>query len=315
MPAGTQAFAGDTRSADSDTILFITLSNIGDALMTTPVMTLLHRRHPRARMDIVADPRSSELFTHCPYRDRLLHRDKRRGLRGTIALVKTLRQRRYDLIVDLRTDGLAWLLRGHVRRTRRLRKELAGHAVERHLGIVSGPEGIAEIPPTRTWLGPAEHHAAREQLSPLPGSRWLGIGPGARWEPKRWPAGRFRELAQDLATRFDAVVLFGGTDDAVHGREIAIGLSLPCLDLCGRTRLLQAAALLQRMRLFVGNDSGLGHLAAAVDTPTVTVFGPGDPLRYHPWNRRGIWLSSATGRIADLPAAEVADAVTVLLEG
>jgi ADP-heptose:LPS heptosyltransferase len=118
----------------------------------------------------------------------------------------------------------------------------------------------------------------------------------------------------ELAARFDAVVLFGGAEDAEHGARIAAGLSLPCLDLCGRTGLLQAAALLQRMRLFVGNDSGLGHLAAAVDIPTVTVFGPGDPQRYHPWNRRGTWLRSPTGRIADLPATEVADAATALLE-
>jgi len=304
-----------TRRMDTaEHILLVTLSNIGDVLMTTPVMEVLHRQHPGAMMDIVADPRSCELLEHCPYRDHLVHRDKQQGLRGTLALVKQLRQRRYDLIVDLRTDGLAWLLRARHRCTRQGGKRSTGHAVERHLGVIARHTGISEIPPTRIWLTTAEHSHARHLLSGLPGKRWLAIGPGARWEPKRWPVRQFRELAQIQADHFDAVVLLGSGDDAAHCREIAAGLSLPCLDLAGRTSLLQAAALLQQMRIFIGNDSGLGHLAAAVDIPTVTVFGPGEPERYHPWNRRGVWLRSQSGRITDLPAGGVADAVTALLE-
>ncbi len=73
-------------------ILLVTLSNIGDALMTTPVMEALHGKHPQAMMDIVADPRSSELFAHCPYLHRVIHRDKSQGWRGSLALVRELRR-------------------------------------------------------------------------------------------------------------------------------------------------------------------------------------------------------------------------------
>ncbi|HEY0906587.1 MAG TPA: hypothetical protein VGE17_05250 [Methylophilus sp.] len=87
-------------------ILFVTLSNIGDAVLTTPALMLLHRQYPQAIVDIVCDPRSAALFSHCPFRGRLLLRDKRDGWRGCWQLMQHCRQVRYDLIVDLKTDWL-----------------------------------------------------------------------------------------------------------------------------------------------------------------------------------------------------------------
>jgi ADP-heptose:LPS heptosyltransferase len=294
-------------------ILLVTLSNIGDAVMTTPVMEALHGKHPRAVMDIVTDPRSSELFAHCPYRGRVIHRDKQQGWQGSLALVRDLRRSRYDLIVDLRTDGLAWLLRGRRRLTRHGARRREGHAVERHMEVIRRHVGAAGIPPTRLWFDGREQEFAGRTLAGLPGRRWLALGPGARWEPKRWPPGSFRELVQRRQEDFDAVVLLGSQADAHSCRTLAAGLSLPCLDLAGRTGLLEAAAILSRMSLFIGNDSGLGHLAAAVGTPTLTLFGPGEPQRYRPWNPRGRWLQSPTRRISDLSVDAVNNALRQLL--
>ena len=294
-------------------ILLVTLSNIGDALMTTPVMEALHARHPRALMDIVADPRSDELFTHCPYRGSIIHRDKQQGWRGSLALLRTLRRCRYDLIVDLRTDGLAWLLRGRRRLTRQGAGRAGGHAVERHMRVIRRHAAADGIPPTRLWLSGQERDFAARALAGLPGRRWLALGPGARWEPKRWPPEQFRALVQGHREDFDAVVLLGSRAEADMCRTLASGLSLPCLDLAGKTGLLEAAAVLARMRLFIGNDSGLGHLAAAVGIPTLTLFGPGEPLRYRPWNPRGLWLQSPTGRIDDLQVTPVGEALATLL--
>jgi len=294
-------------------ILLVTLSNIGDAVMTTPVMEALHGKHPQAVMDIVADPRSSELFAHCPYRDRVIHRDKQQGWRGSLALVRELRRSRYDLIVDLRTDGLAWLLRGRRRLTRHGARRPEGHAVERHMQVIRRYVGTAGIPSTRLWFDGREQEYANRTLAGLPGRRWLALGAGARWEPKRWPPGSFRELVQRRREDIDAVVLLGSQADADSCRILADGLSLPCLDLAGRTGLLEAAALLSRMSLFIGNDSGLGHLAAAVGTPTLTLFGPGDPQRYRPWNPGGRWLQSPDRDIRTLPVNQVAEALTELL--
>jgi len=294
-------------------ILLVTLSNIGDAVMTTPVMAALHKKHPEAVMDIVADPRSSELFAHCPYRNRVIHRDKQQGWRGSLALVRDLRRCHYDLIVDLRTDGLAWLLRGRRRLTRQGARRPEGHAVERHMEVIRRYIGTAGIPPTRLWFDGSELEFASRVLADLPGRRWLALGPGARWEPKRWPSGLFRELVLSRREDFDAVVLLGSAADKDCCRSIAEGLSLPCLDLAGRTSLLEAAALLSHMQLFIGNDSGLGHIAAAAGIPTLTLFGPGEPQRYHPWNSRGRWLQSPNRDIRTLPVSHVADALKELL--
>lgn len=305
----------DRLMSDCRSILLITLSNIGDVLMTTPVVAALRERYPDAAMDIVTDARAAELFAHYPGRQAVILRDKRLGWRGTAALVKRLRQKHYDLAVDLRTDGLTLLLRARRRLTRHGSRTPGPHAVERHFGVIGQRERLKVIPPLRVWLTGTEQTFARQRLSGLPGSRWLALAPGARWEPKRWPAHRFAELATRLQAQSDAVILLGDETDRAACRTIAAELPLPHVNLAGETGLLEAAAVLQRMRLFIGNDSGIGHLAAASGCPTVTVFGPGDPLRYHPWHPRARWVRSATESIGDVKVETVAEAALALLSG
>ncbi|MBI5460824.1 MAG: glycosyltransferase family 9 protein [Gammaproteobacteria bacterium] len=286
-------------------ILLITLSNIGDAVMTTPVLEVLHRRYPEALIDLVADRRSSEVFTHCPYRGRIVFKEKRAGWRGTLQLVRALRRTRYDLIVDLRTDGLAYLLRARRRLTKRHRQAHGPHAVEQHMGVIAAL-GDTEIPPTHIWLTQQLEHAAAQHLQTLPGTRWLALGPGANWEPKIWPAASFRDLIAQLADTFDGIILLGGPGDAERCARVAQDCPLPCVNLAGQTGLLDAAAVLARATVFVGNDSGLGHLASAVGTPTLTLFGPGQPERYRPWGEHARWLTSVENDLQHLSAADVA---------
>ena len=297
---------------DTHNILLITLSNIGDAIMTTPVMAALHEKYPQAVIDIVTDARATELFSHCPYKGEIFLKDKQAGWPGVMTLVKQLRTKRYDLVVDLRTDGLTLLLRARRRLTRRGGKAAGPHAVQRHFGVIGPREGITEIPATRLWLSPQELGFAQQQLAALPGKRWLALGPGARWAPKCWPAAAYHELADRLQTQFDAVVLLGSTEDAESCQQVAAGVKLPCINLAGKTRLLQTAAVLQQVALFIGNDSGLGHMAAACDTATLTIFGPGDPERYHPWHSRARWVQSDSGVITDVTVAAVTAAVLEL---
>jgi len=295
---------------DIHSILLITLSNIGDAVMTTPVLTALHKKHPLAVMDMVADARSSVVFSHCPCKGEIFLKDKQAGWQGLIRLVKQLRMKRYDLVVDLRTDGLTLLLRARRRLTRRGNKAAGVHAVERHFAVIGAREGISEIPATCVWLSQHEQEFARRQLAVLPGTRWLALAPGARWAAKRWPLTSFQALLEQLQPQFDGVVLLGDKGDADSCQQLTEHMALPCLNLAGKTDLLQATAVLQRAALFIGNDSGLGHLAAACETPSLTIFGPGDPLRYHPWHPQARWLQSDSGDIADVAVDEVAAAIS-----
>ena len=271
--------------------LFITLSNIGDALLTTPVLQFLHRYDETATVDIVGDERSSMLFLHCPYRGEIYHKQKQRFLRGTPSLLLELRRRRYDLVVDLRTDILARLVRAEKRLFKRP-GDLRAHAVEKHFSAVAGIAGDTEIPDTILWPGREDKDFADDICTRLPGKKWLCIGPGANWDQKIWPAQRFAMAARNLSDEFDALVLLGNDADNSQAEQVARGAGLPCINLCGRTSLLQAAAVMAQMTLFIGNDSGLGHMAGATGTPSFTLFGPGQPEHYRPWGARAAWYGA-----------------------
>ncbi len=288
--------------------LFITLSNIGDALLTTPVLQFLHRHDETAVIDIVGDERSSMLFLHCPYRGEIYHKQKKRFLRGVPALLSELRRKRYDLVVDLRTDILAWL----VRADKRLVKITGGghvHAVERHFAAASPLTEGEEIPSTTLWLGQEDRDYADGVCRQLPGNKWLCIGPGANWEKKIWPAEKFAQTADELRNGFDALVLLGNEADNRQAELVAARAALPSVNLCGRTTLLQAAAVMERMTLFLGNDSGLGHIAAAAGVPSFSLFGPGNPERYHPWGARAAWLTAPDSNIENIPVNIVVEKV------
>lgn len=293
-------------------ILVITLSNIGDAVMTTPVLAALHQEFPFATIDLVADRRSAEIFRHCPYLGRIVFKEKRAGWRGTLRLVHELRRTDYDLIVDLRTDGLAYLLRGHRRLTKWHARPPGPHAVQQHMGVIA-KLGENHIPPTHIWLTPDLDADAAQRLRELPGARWLALGPGANWAPKIWPTAQFQKLIEQLQDRFDGVILLGGTSDVARCKAVATHCPLPYLDLSGKTGLLEATAILARATLFIGNDSGLGHLASAVGTPTLTLFGPGQPERYRPWGDNAHWLTNAEKNLNWLCAEVVAQKITRIL--
>lgn len=293
----------------TDRILFISLSNIGDAIMTTPVLQALHAKYPEAKIDIVADRRSSDIFLHCPYRGDLFYKQKREILRGGYLLLKALRARRYDLIVDLRTDGFAYLLRADKRLTKWHRKNNGLHSVEQHIGIISSIHAPAPIPPCHIWLSEVETHFANQIIGPYKGKRLLGIGPGANSRKKIWPAGRFVSLIDRLRDHFDAVILFGNKRDQEYSEYIYSRIKLPCINLCGKTTLLQVAAVHDHIELYVGNDSGLGHMASAMAKPTMTIFGPGEPERYRPWGHRAML---AAGKGQEIDHVTVGDVIHVL---
>jgi len=303
-------------AGDVQRILFVSLSCVGDVVLTTPVLEAVHAAFPGATVDIVADRRSSFLLNHCPFRGDILHKDKGRLLRGAVALLRTVRRRRYDLIVDLRTDGLAYLFRGRRRLTKWGAVPYGPHTVERMAGVIRPLLGEAPIPPSRLWLSPAEREFAAAALAPLPPGRWLALAPacGGREPEKVWPADHYAALANALSDSISGVILLGGTEDQALTAAVAAGITLPCVDLAGRTDLLQAAAAIERAAVFVGSDSGLGHVAAGVGTPTLSFFSNDRPERCRPWGNRAAWIEGPGGDARRIAVAEAEAAVRGLLQ-
>ncbi|MBI2802395.1 MAG: glycosyltransferase family 9 protein [Gammaproteobacteria bacterium] len=294
-------------------LLFITLSNIGDLVLTTPALLALHAAYPDHRVDIVADARSSSLLKACPFLHTLYHRDKRLGIRGMLELIGQLRRVHYAAMVDLRTDFAPWLLRG-TRRTARWRRGPHGpHAIEQHMAIVSQvlPEA-STIPNPTIWIAESDTVFAHNLLADLRIKRWLALGPGANWLGKQWPREHFAALLVECKDAYDGVLILGGSGDQAAAEYLASRNVLPTVNMTGKSSLTQAVALLDHAVAFVGNDSGLGHLAAARGVPTLTLFGPGRPERYRPWGGRAKILLAPDKNLAHLSAIEVAAALKSL---
>jgi heptosyltransferase-3 len=265
-------------------ILFVTATRIGDAVLSTGLLSHVIARFPDARLTIAAGPAAAPLFEVVPGLERLIVLHKRRWALHWLALYARTVGRRWDLVVDLRGSALAWLLWAGERRVT-AKGDPSEHRV-RQLGRLFG----LEPPPNpAVWTAP-RHDRAAEALAP-PGAPVLAIGPAANWRGKEWRAERFAELATRLtapAAPFAAARV--AVLAAAHERAQAAALlaAVPpgrVIDLVGKTDLLTAAAVLRRCALFIGNDTGLMHLAAAAGTPTLGLFGPSAVEQYAPWGR------------------------------
>ena len=296
-------------------ILFIGLSCVGDAVMTTPVLQALHQAYPEACIDIVADSRSSDIFQHCPYRGKFYYKDKARFLRGAPGLLKELWKTRYDIIVDLRTDGLTLLMRGREKFTKRKAASYGPHAIEGFMGVIKKIHKDSAIPSTTTWLNEELLAAADAALNKTGAGRVLAMAPGCGGKNPRkfWPTENYAALANRLADKFNRVVLLGSAEDSALTGQIADQLNLPALDVAGKTGLLEAAALLQKSGVFVGSDSGLGHVAGSVGTPTLTFFSVDQPSRCLPWGPAAHYLEGKDGDARNIPVDSAEQSIRAVL--
>jgi ADP-heptose:LPS heptosyltransferase len=263
-------------------ILFVTATRIGDAVLSTGLLTHLIERHPEAQLTIAAGPIAAPLFEAVPGLRRLIVIEKRRWSLHWLPFYAAVAARRWDLVVDLRGSALAWLLRAGNR------KAMAKGDPREHRVCQLGRLFDLDPPPSpRLWTAP--HHDSMASALIPPGGPVLAIGPAANWRGKQWRAERFAELTQRLTA---ANAPLAGARVAVlaasHERRQAEPLlaAIPDrrrIDLVGNLDLLTATAAIQRCALFIGNDTGLMHIAAAVGTPTLGLFGPSPIDQYAPW--------------------------------
>lgn len=268
-------------------ILFIASSRIGDAVLASGLIRRLHDDHPNARFTIVAGPVSAPLFADTPGLERLIVMQKSKGGGHWFKLWSQVRGRNWALIVDRRGSGVSRFLRARRRATHRSHGGEPVHKVVEAARLLK----LADDPPGPFLFTSPDTEARAEAILAHGQGPILALGPAANWMGKTWPAERFALTAVQLMAKgapFEKgrVLVLGGPDDRRSAEPLR--RSLPrerWIDLTGEGDLLTAYACLKRARLFIGNDSGLMHLAAAAGAPTLGLFGPSDDRLYAPWGR------------------------------
>jgi ADP-heptose:LPS heptosyltransferase len=271
-------------------ILFITATRIGDAALSTGVLDHLARKYSAARFTIACGKPAAPLFAPFPQLERLIVLEKKRAIGHWLGLWARCITRRWDLVVDLRGSLTAYALWTRARLVRGRRSDTR-HVVDELADLF----GLAAAPQPVLWTSPAHEARADELIVPgIPGRDFvLGLGPTANWRGKEWPAERFAKLIERLTAQAGLlpgarVAVFGGPAERATAEPVLRAIPPERrIDLVGTAELPVVAACLKRCTLYVGNDSGLMHMAVAAGIPTLGLFGPGNEERYGPSGPRG----------------------------
>jgi heptosyltransferase-2 len=277
-------------------ILVIQTAFIGDAILTLPLIQVIKKNYPHSSIDVVVVPRTVDIFSHHPAISNIIPYDKRgedNGLIGFWRLRNQLRAKNYDLIViphrSLRSALLGWLLKPNVRIgfdrsagrflfTRIVHYDPTDHEIDRNLSLLS-PLSLRINKNELPHLYPSAEDAQvvdsmLESFGLNEENLIITVAPGTIWNTKRWPADRFAAMCKQLSSECSAVLLVGGKEDSALCDEIA-GMSKAknVFNVAGKLSLLQSAELIKRSRVLISNDSAPMHLAVAVATPVVAIFG------------------------------------------
>jgi len=298
---------------DPERVLVRSTNWIGDVVMTLPALEALRERFPESRITVLAQPWVAPLLGAHPAVDGVLELAKGKGrvrnVREVLRAAGRARSLRFDMAVLFQNAFeaalIAWMARVPVRLgydtdarrpllthpLPRKRARTHRHQVEYYLDLIRalGWKGTAREP--RLFTTEADRVEALEILAAegvsSSGMR-IGVAPGAAYGPaKRWPPERFARVADQAADECHApVLILGSKGDAEACEAVAGAMKHGAVNLCGRTGLGQAVALIELCGLFLTNDSGLMHVASALNVPTVAIFGSTDPVATGPRSPR-----------------------------
>ena len=280
-------------------ILFVTSTRIGDAVMSTGLLAYLLRTYPEARFTIACGRVAEGVFLRVPRLDRIIIVDKRRYDMHWAVLWAATVTTVWDLVVDLRGSALSFLIPAKRRAVMRGGRR-PGHKLEQIGRILK----LKTPPMPTTWTGPEDEARADALLPDVP---LIGMGPSANWSGKIWPPERFAALFGRLRELLPGArpVVFAGPGAAERAMADPVLARLPdAIDLTGRLSLPEAIACITRCKLFIGNDSGLMHLAAASGAPTLALFGPTLAREYAPLGPRTA-VAAAGGPEREAPIEEL----------
>lgn len=287
-------------------ILIIKPSAIGDVVHTLPILNLLRRRFPSAKISWLLTPACVGLLDGHPQLDEIILFDRRRfgkswrdlsAASELISFAADLRARKFDLVIDLqgllRSGWLTWQTGAAARVGFANAREFASlaythrvkvstdeqHAIERYLSIAEAL-GCGRTPVEFTFAtDSADRDFATTLLAGM--DRFAVLLPGTNWATKRWPVEYFAELVQPLREKWNLQTVIAGGPDVQP-----LAAKIPgARDLTGKTNLRQLTALLESAAIVIANDSGPMHIASALGKRLVTLFGPTNPTRTGPYGR------------------------------
>lgn len=311
--------------AERKKILIVRLDRIGDVLLSTPVIDAVRAAYPRAHIAFMVRPYAAAVVEGNPALDEVIVYDKAMGVAGTLRFVRFLRRKRFDLAIVLHPTSRAHLITffaaipervGYDRKCGRLLSRRVPHTKQlglrhevdyaldllRYAGIEPG-DGRLHMPlkeesEERVRRLFASHEIAADDLV-------IAVNAGASCRSKRWDPARFAALADMLARKRRAKIVIVAGPDA-HDKDCAFAMeramSEPAVNLAGQTSVADVASVLKRARLLISNDSGPVHIASAVGTPVIAIFGRSDrglsPSRWGPVNKGDIALHKDVGCVA-----------------
>lgn len=283
-----------------DRVLVTRLDYLGDVVLSLPLVDALRARWPGVEVDYLTRRPAADLLRGDARFARVwpLERSKR----SVLAVVRALRSRRYRAVIDLysnpRSAWITWLTGAPLRigGNRRGRRHLYTHpitvprAIRRvtdvfmQYGVPLGIEAAVPAPKPSLAIARDEAGAADALLSHVTGKPRIGIHPGGKWSVKRWPTEKFVELIEVIEKELGGrAVVFTGPGEAEHTEHLRgrVSKDTAFLDVLP---IRTAAAVISRLDAMVACDGGIMHVAAAVGTPTVGIFGSSEPAVWFPYD-------------------------------
>ncbi|MEX0830204.1 MAG: putative lipopolysaccharide heptosyltransferase III [Nitrospirales bacterium] len=285
-------------------ILLIKLRYIGDVVLCTPLLPLLRNHYPDAKITFLVNTGSGEIIENNPYLDAVLELP-RQSWWQQLRFMQRVREAKFDIVIDL-TDGdrsafLSWVSGASVRlgynRDRRWRGKLYSlvlpsaygsmHMVDYHQQALAGLGIHESVGKPEIYIHSGMNQQGEEGADDFSaqGQPFVLLHPTARYTFKAWPLERFAAVADWVSERGIRVALIGSQRERPIGQQLVNLTKHKPINLMGRTRLSQLTALMNRSLLFIGNDGGPMHMAAAVGCPVLGLFGPTDPAV---WGPRGL---------------------------
>jgi ADP-heptose:LPS heptosyltransferase len=287
-------------------IVLLRASRVGDFLCATPAYRALRKALPESEITMITLPMLQDLVMRSPHLDRFVAFPGYPGIaeqffdaRRTICFIQEMQAEHFDLAVQMQGTGVysnsLMLLLGARTTVGFIRPEDSpglldavlpypqrGHEVEAVLALMTLLGVPAQGTDIEFPLWTSDHELADELLKQVE-PPLIGIHPAARDATRKWALNRFAAVGIELRRRYGGtVVIIGEEEDLATGIALSKQVGTPCLNLMGRTTLTTLGAVIARLALLVTNDTGPAHIAYALGTPTVTIFGAATPERYGP---------------------------------